>query len=177
MYILNYSGWSSNHWYRLGRFETSEQREQFVKQHQAQLQAANPRGNIGFYLLDNERDELRHVELEAFTGRKWQLLTWSTGRTDHRGQTRIGYELIDPDGLIMFGGSDFAGSPMHADDSDESLRALLSFLTMRPGDTDKEYFANYTPTQLEFAQTFECEALGSYTEPDLAFVNLDDYEG
>jgi hypothetical protein len=52
------------------------------------------------------------------------------------------------DGWIIFEGEDFAGSPMDADDSDETVAALLTFLTLRRGDTDAEYFESYTPEQL-----------------------------
>jgi hypothetical protein len=83
-------------------------------------------------------DTLRNVRL----ARGYTLRTWATPRTDSRGQTIIGYSLRDVDGETVFEAEDFAGSPMHADDSDETLRSLLSFLTLRPGDTDAEYFAN-----------------------------------
>ena len=51
----------------------------------------------------------------------------------------------------IFDGSDFGCSPMHAIDSDDTVAALMTFLTLRPGDTDAEYFDNYTSAQLEFA--------------------------
>lgn len=92
-------------------------------------------------------DILRAVRIEGYT-----LTTWDTHRQDWRGQTRIGYRFVDPAGAVLFEGEDFACSPMDADDSDESLRALLGFLTLRPGDTDREYFAEYTPEQMTFAQ-------------------------
>ena len=55
-------------------------------------------------------------------------------------------------GVIVFQGSDYSGSPMHADDSWATLAGLLSFLSMRPGDTDREYFDDYIPEQLAFAR-------------------------
>lgn len=124
-------------------------------------------------------DYLRHVEIEALTGRKWQLRTWDTHSRDYRGQTTIGYEFISPEGTVLFTGEDFNGSPLHADDSDATLRSLLSFLTLHPGDTDREYFANYTAEQMAFAESYECEAMQLYGMDDLedvpAFVNLDDW--
>ena len=74
-------------------------------------------------------------------------------------RTRIGYEFRDPSGAVLFHGDDFGPSPMHADDSDATLRALLGFLTLRPGDTDREYFAHYTPRQRAFAESDECQLL------------------
>jgi len=91
-------------------------------------------------------ETLRHVRLES----GHTLRTWDTGRT-RNGRTCMGYELRDLAGAVLFRGEDFGPSPMHADDSDEALRALLGFLTLRPGDTDRECFANYTQAQLDFA--------------------------
>jgi hypothetical protein len=101
------------------------------------------------------QDALRHVRLE--TGHV--LRTFDTGRTDSRGRTCIGYELDGPDGARIFAGTDFRCSPLHADDSDESLRALCGFLFLRPGDTDREYFADYSPAQRAFAASSDCEYL------------------
>lgn len=62
---------------------------------------------------------------------------------------------------VLFEGEDLGCSPMHAIDSDESVAALMGFLTLRPGDTDAEYFENYTPEQMEFcqqhAESLSCE--------------------
>lgn len=66
------------------------------------------------------------------------------------GKWLLGYEFFFQNKLI-FEGADFHCSPLHAVDSDETVAALLSFLALRPGDTDKEYFDSYTPAQLEFA--------------------------
>ena len=100
-------------------------------------------------------DALRHVRLET----RHVLRTWDTGRTDGRGQTRIGYAFSDPAGNVLFRGRDFCASPLHADDSDASLRALLGFLTLRPGDTDPEYFDGYSAAQRAFAESGQCELL------------------
>lgn len=35
-------------------------------------------------------------------------------------------------------------------DSDDCLRGILGFLTLRPGDTDLEYFEHYTEEQLGY---------------------------
>lgn len=115
-------------------------------------------------------EPLRHVQLE--TGHA--LRTWDTGRTA-RGRTCIGYQLTDADGRVIFTGDDFRPSPCHADDADATLRALLGFLTLRPGDTDADYFADYTPAQREFAASSACELLGYLHGDDGpgGFVDLD----
>lgn len=85
-------------------------------------------------------------------GPSFALTMWATGRADSRGQTIIGYTLTSG-GKVVFTGEDFAGSPMHADDSDATVAALMGFLTLKPGDTDRDYFANYTAEQMSFAET------------------------
>lgn len=97
---------------------------------------------------------LRHVRLES----GHVLRTFDTGRT-RDGRTCIGYVFEDPAGRVLFEGDDFRPSPLHADDSDETLRALLGFLLLRPDDTDREYFEGYTPAQLAFAVSDTCELL------------------
>ncbi len=90
---------------------------------------------------------LRHVSLDGYT-----LQMWDTGKTDSMHKTRIRYEFKTPEGTVLFAGDDFRCSPLDAIDSDNCVRALLSFLTLRPGDTDHEYFADYTPEQMAYAQ-------------------------
>jgi hypothetical protein len=63
----------------------------------------------------------------------------------------MGYRFIDPSGEVIFEGEDFRPGAMHDLADDQMLRNLLGFLTLRPGDTDAEYFARYTPRQNEFA--------------------------
>lgn len=116
-------------------------------------------------MSDND-NHLRNVTMRPYRDQSisFTLNTWDTGRTDHLGKSIIRYEFSDRKGCI-FKGSDFACSPMHAIDSDECVRALLSFLTLRPGDTDSEYFDNYTPEQLDFANEHG-ETLQMYTLDD-----------
>jgi hypothetical protein len=56
------------------------------------------------------------------------------------------------DGAVLFEGEDYFSSPMHSIDSDETVEDILCFLTLRPGDTDEEYFKDYTPEQMEYCQ-------------------------
>lgn len=84
-------------------------------------------------------------------GPVFHLTLWDTFRTDPRGQSYLGYRLTSQ-GVTIFEGEDFAGSPMHADDADETIAALMGFLTLRPGDTDDEYFDDYTPEQIEYCE-------------------------
>jgi hypothetical protein len=57
---------------------------------------------------------------------------------------------------------------MNGIDSDQCVRAILGFLTLRPGDTDAEYFENYNQEQLDFcaqhAEALSYEALTRFGE-------------
>lgn len=103
----------------------------------------------------------------------FHLIMTTDGSVDERGCERVSYELralytiyppriIDatPHSDLLFAGNDFYGSPLHASDSDESTAALMSFLTARPGDTDEEYFENYTSEQIEYCEQ-HAEALNA----------------
>jgi len=107
-----------------------------------------------------ERDYLRQVNIEGFI-----LRTWETNKHANTGQELLAYEFVSPTGEILFTGSDFGCSPMHAIDSNDALRALLSFLTLRPGDTDPEYFEAYTEAQIAFCDQ-HAENLSLYTLDD-----------
>ena len=87
------------------------------------------------------------------------LRMWDTGICGSSGQTVLAYELKDGR-KVIFSGDDFAGSPMHADDSLATVAALLNFLTLKPGDTDPEYFAKYTPAQMDWCESSRCDELG-----------------
>lgn len=113
-------------------------------------------------LAQTHGEPLRTVIFPNVDGIRYTLRTWDTGRQTFVGQTVIRYELQAArvrdrrgNARLLFSGEDFSGSPMHADDSDATMRSLLSFLTLRPGDTDASYFEGYTPDQIAFA---ECDA-------------------
>lgn len=111
-------------------------------------------------------DTLRDVALPCSSG-TYRLHMRATTRTDRRGQTIIGYTFTSPAGVVLFEGADFAGSPMHSDDSDACVRSLLCFLTLRPGDTDPEYFENYTDQQRAFCDS-DAEELSLYADDESA---------
>ena len=77
-------------------------------------------------------------------------------------------------GRILFSGDDFSPSPMDSIDGLEAVVCLLSFLTTRPGDTDDEYFQDYTAKQLDFANSLACEELQSIPY-DLESGDFDNY--
>ena len=83
---------------------------------------------------------------------RFRLTVWDTGLTDRYGKHRLACELSMHEGrkTVLFKRRDFCVSPLHAINSDATMLAIMDVLTLKPGDTDKEYFADYTPEQLAF---------------------------
>jgi hypothetical protein len=76
---------------------------------------------------------------------------------------RIGYRLWSKVGKkkdIIFNKEKPVFKPGHgwAWDSDKTAHSVMTFITLRKGDTDEEYFENYTQRQIEFRDT-EAEGL------------------
>ncbi len=111
--------------------------------------------------------ELRTVEFHPYIEGPWfKLELFTDWVTDARGSITVSYKLSQfgkHDALVLFEGTDYNPSPCHAVDSDESVADLLGFLTLRPGDTDDEYFEEYTPRQLAFCEE-HAESLGVYAD-------------
>ena len=98
------------------------------------------------------------IGLPSFT-----LTLWDTNTRDPRGKCRPAYQLrqhLKGKTTVLFEGADYCCAPGHAVDSDSAVEGLMSFLTLRPGDTDGEYFANYTEAQREFCSLY-AETLGA----------------
>lgn len=87
---------------------------------------------------------------------RFRLTVWNTGLTDRYGKQRLAYEFSMHQGrkTVLFKGHNFYASPVCALDSDATMLAIMDVLTLKPGDTDKEYFANYTPEQLAFCARY-----------------------
>lgn len=92
--------------------------------------------------------------IRTWTEGEFRLELYDTHGFDaYSGKSRLAYELFHRDGLI-FEGDDFFPSPLHAIDSDDTVGCILTFLSLRPGDTDADYFERYTPEQLDFADQY-----------------------
>jgi hypothetical protein len=104
-------------------------------------------------------DAIRHESFEV-GGKEFQLSMWDTGRTDRMGKCILAYrfrmvgDAHTYDITNVFNGEDYSCSPLYAIDSDGSVRGLMSFLTLRAGDVESEYFDEYTPVQIEFRDTY-----------------------
>lgn len=105
---------------------------------------------------------LRHVEFDGY-----RLMLWDTYNRDPGkfGRSRLGYVLWHRDGSVLFAAKDYSPGCMSCIDSDDSVRGLIGFLTLKPGDTDDDYFKDYTPEQLAWAKS-EGECLSMWAEED-----------
>ena len=111
-----------------------------------------------------DSDDDRTLRIAELRGTKYLLHTWDTRRTDPMGKSIVGAAFwhVEHDEPI-FCTEDFGASPMHAIDSDEMLRAILGFFTLGKGDTDPDYFADYTPRQVEFRDGPDREYLSMWS--------------
>lgn len=76
---------------------------------------------------------------------------------------------------ILFEGDTFSPSPFRGDIGDAQVAELIGFLTLKPGDTDDEYFKDHTPRQLEWVESMEAETL-SYMASDYEERGTWEYE-
>lgn len=115
------------------------------------------------------RDILRTIILSPYAagmGPRFTLQTYDTGRCNGTHST-IGYVLsMKAPGkprTVIFEGEDYGVPSCESIDSDDALRGLLVFLTLRPGDTDAEYFEDYTDAQRDYCDAHaEALAMASY---------------
>jgi len=88
---------------------------------------------------------IRHVQIDMFLVELFDM-----GKLSDPNHQVVGYRFWDGDEL-MFEGKDY-GVPRGTKLTDGSVVVtLLGFIGLKPGDTDDEYFENYTPKQLEWA--------------------------
>jgi hypothetical protein len=107
-----------------------------------------------------DTEPLRDIEMQPLReGETFRLRLWDTGRHAPTGQCLLAYRFEGDRSGLLFEGADFGCSPMHAIDSDATLASLLSFLTLKPGDTDADYFSAYTEDQMDFAQSYDAECI------------------
>lgn len=108
----------------------------------------------------------KHIIRPYRKGSSFILRMWETHGQSRTGQQILGYRLSmrlykGRKETVVFDAADYGCSPMHSIDGVEAVAGLLGFLTLRKGDTDAEYFEDYTPEQLAFASE-HAEALSMY---------------
>lgn len=117
---------------------------------------------------NTDYEHLRTVRFAPYRkgcGPTFRLELYDTRRLcDGSHHWQLAYQFFQVTGKVtelIFEGEDFGCSPMDAVDSDRCIASLMTFLTLRPGDTDAEYFEKYTERQLQYADEHG-EALSCY---------------
>lgn len=101
---------------------------------------------------------MKYTPLVKWSKEGFVLKLWDTNTFGEYGKSRLAYKLYDEERLI-FSGSDYFCSPLHPIEGLHSIVGLLFFLTLRPGDTDQDYFYHYTRHQLEWCRSGRCDEL------------------
>lgn len=92
-------------------------------------------------------------------GPTFALKVWDCNSVGLDGKSRLAYRLVMRDARkahvkdlyrVIFEGEDFFCAPHIAIDSDHMVESLMSFLVLKPGDTDQEHFSTYTDWQMQF---------------------------
>ena len=79
---------------------------------------------------------------------------------ENKGDRRkVGYTFGRENAPAIFSGLQYSPSPLYSPEGYDSAIGLLGFLTLKKGDTDEDYFDDYTPEQLAFSQSMDCEEL------------------
>lgn len=80
------------------------------------------------------------------------------GKQAHRftsGHTTIDLELLANGKVLWSRGSTTVGTPAHVSiDGPEAKALALSLFELKSGDTDADFFADYTPAQLAFVERY-----------------------
>ncbi len=120
--------------------------------------------NVAFALhIKLYRDDKRQVVIRAFDDSSWD----EAGRVKLEIEVKHGRKVIFPRGQLY--------CALHgSSNSDEAKELVMSTVAMRPGDTDEEYFADYTPEQLAWAsehgEEIRSEAQARYCDPETGEV-------
>lgn len=76
----------------------------------------------------------------------------------YKGSDRLSYKFYYNKELICEG-DDYRPSPMFGIESLDSFVSCLGFMTVRLGDTDKDFFKDHSESHMKFLETNDCEEL------------------
>jgi hypothetical protein len=105
------------------------------------------------------REKVRTVIFKPYNGTvmprfRLELFSGNFGRYG-TGQECMGYRLTqlhaDKSKTVIFEANDYGRAPGDTEDGNGTVVGIMTFLTLRPGDTDADYFKDYTPEQTAFA--------------------------
>lgn len=80
--------------------------------------------------------------------------------------------LLTHDDRVIFEGHDLWSGCDDDIDYGKAVRGILGFLTLRPGDVESDYFADYTPEQIAWRDEF-AEAFALYSFDDVEYIGVE----
>lgn len=80
----------------------------------------------------------------------YELVLTDLHKLTSEGKTTVSYTLRKEGGPVIFQGADLHPGMGIPPTGPVAASHLLAFLTLRPGDTDDEYFDDYTSEQMAF---------------------------
>lgn len=125
----------------------------------------------------SEPEKVRTLHIRPYRkgiGMPWfRVEIWDSNTTDQRGAPVVYwrlYECYDGRGIkpvLVFDGlaepHKWRCSGWFSVDGDEAAECVLKFASLQPGDTDPEFFEDYSPTQIAFVEAYG-EAIDSERE-------------
>ena len=102
---------------------------------------------------------MRGDSVRVWTESAFRLEVFDSHSADRHGKARLAYCFQDfrMGEIPIFEGQDFYVSPLDAIDSDAVVAALLGYFSLQPGDTDREYFDEYSERQTEWMNCYADE--------------------
>ncbi len=111
----------------------------------------------------DDQSRMREWASSPFRLELYELCESGQWRED--GKTPIGYRFYHDDRLI-FEGDDVAVPAGQTLDGDQTVRGVLGFVALRPGDVEADYFTGYTPAQLAWRDQHAEDLAGLLAEWD-----------
>lgn len=93
-----------------------------------------------------------------FCNRQVSITLWGTGIRDKWCKQICDYSM-KVKGKVLFKGTDFCPSPFHKLTTKAPWVDLAGWMTLKEGDTDQEYFKDYTKEQLDWTKSELCNEL------------------
>ncbi len=76
-------------------------------------------------------------------------------------RTWYGFSLILPDGTVLFNDHEkhYISVPNYTDATERAIMVAWEYVTMKYGDTDRDFFDNHTPDEIAWITSSACDML------------------
>jgi len=122
-------------------------------------------------IVEHREDCYARRPMVTWHAEDFRLELFSTTPTAAEDRPTVAYRFWDLSANAwrarpVFEAADWHPSILHAVDGTESVRGLLGFLCLRPGDVEANYFTSYTPRQLHWRDLRAEDLAWWASEPD-----------